>query len=116
MNKKMRIIIRAEADYDGKGFHYVAIFPDDPANPGRVGYIPFDASGGYAETIGVYDEMTLSWYYVGTRHMKPHILEYYGIYDAVRKWYAEDGVEVEFRSKLPDLSKTAWAWALKKGE
>ena len=108
---KIEVIIRSEANYDGDGFHWVAVFPNDPANAGRISYVPFIIKNGNVKQIESFGEMALSWYYDGTKHVKPTVLDGFGVYDAVKSWYKEDGYNVRFRQKLPtDLNKRAWSW------
>ena len=118
---KLRVIIRTEANHFGKeGFHWVAVFPDDKANPGRILYVPFEIRNGIFYQLEPFGEMSLSWYYADTKYVKPMVLDSYGVKEAIQKWYNDDPyeepVKLEFRCKLPDLAKTAWAWALKPKE
>ena len=109
---KLRVVVRTEKNYGYDGFHWVAVFPDDKANPGRVSYVPFDVKDGTVHQIEPFGEMALSYYYDCTKYVKPIVLDSYGVMEALQKWYDEDSVELMFRSKLPDLAKTAWKWAL----
>lgn len=113
---KLRVIIRTEKNYDSDGFHWIAVFPDDKANPGRVSFLPFDVKNGKVCWIEPFGEMALSYYYDCTKYVKPIVLDGYGVREALQKWYDDDPytepVELVFRSKLPDLAKTAWEWAL----
>lgn len=118
---ELRVIVRSEANHYGQdGFHWVAIFPDDKANPGRIMYVPFEIRNGKLYQLEPFGEMSLSWYYTETKHVKPMVLDSYGVPAALQKWYDDDPyeepVQLVFKQKLPDLAKTAWKWALgKKG-
>ena len=106
----VEVIIRSEADYDGNGFHWVAVFPNDPANLGKVSFVAFKVKDGEIHCLEAFDEMTLSWYYEGTKFVKPTVLEMDGVYDAMRKWYADKpDVRLIFKQKMPrDLKRRAW--------
>lgn len=95
------VIIRSEVNYFSGDFHWVAVFPGEPANYGKLQYMSFVIKKGKIQTIEAFGEMTLSWYYLRTQHVKPTVLDSYGVYDALRKWYEEDGVKLRFRQKLP---------------
>ena len=44
-----RVVFRIEKNqYDNAREHYLAVFPDDPANPGRYACVPFFFNGGRA--------------------------------------------------------------------
>lgn len=112
---KLRVIIRTEANHFGKdGFHWVAVFPDDKANPGRIMCVPFEIRKGRFHQLEPFGEMSLSWYYDNTKHVKPIVLDSYGVREALQQWYDDDSyeepVQLVFRQKLPDLAKTAWNW------
>jgi len=99
---KLNVIVRTEANLDGNGYHWVAVFPDDPVSrPGRMCYTPFVIRNGKVMQIGPFGEMTLSWYYGGTKYVDPMTLDSYGVCKALQDWYYEESeVELVFKSKL----------------
>lgn len=97
----LEVIVRSEADYDGEGFHWVAVFPCEPANYGRLEFVPFIIKNGKVFTCEAFGEMTLSWYYGRTKYVRPTVLESYGVYDALNEWYKDEDVKLKFRQKLP---------------
>ena len=40
-----KVIFRSEYDKENKRINYLAVFPDDPANPGMFAYVPFFFGG-----------------------------------------------------------------------
>lgn len=62
-----RVIFRTEYDPYRKGRNFLAVFPDDPAHPGRVCCIPFYFSGADYAVFDSYCEMDLGYYYSKTR-------------------------------------------------
>ena len=97
---KLNVIVRSEANWTEDGYHWVAVFPDDPVSkPGRFSYVPFEIRKGELK-VGTFGEMTLSWYYDGTKYVNPIVLDSYGVYDALREWFKDEPVKLVFKSKL----------------
>lgn len=112
--EKLRVIVRSEPNYQSDDFHWLAVFPWEPENYGLIQCVPFVIEHGKVRPIESFGSMNLPYYHDLTHYVKPMVLDSYGVYDALRVWYNEDGVELEFRQKLPDLTKTAWKDALMK--
>lgn len=109
---KLRVIVRSEPNYGGGGYHWLAVFPWEPERYGRIQCVPFVIENGKVRTIESFGQMNLTYYHDLTHFVKPMVIESYGVYNALREWYNEDGIELEFRQKLPDLAKTAWKKSL----
>ena len=58
-----RVIFRRKFDKENGWDEYYAVFPDDPANPGRVAYVPFRFTDYGIVFWGCYDELSLDYYY-----------------------------------------------------
>lgn len=89
-----RVIFRTEYDPYMKMEKYLAVFPDDPANPGRVAFTPlyFNSHG---VTFEPYGEMDLSYYYKKTKivHKKETVVA--PLLTALNQFYGIDFRAVE---------------------
>lgn len=64
MAEKQKVIFRTEYDKYTKQWGYLAIFPDDEANPGYVGAVPFHISKDNRSVIfEPYTEISLDYMY-----------------------------------------------------
>lgn len=88
MAKKERVIFRKEFDRKINKERYYAIFPDEPANLGKVCYITFY----YCEDMVFFEpfgEMSLEYYWkTKVIHKSDPIIK--KLYQAVRNYYQDD--------------------------
>lgn len=94
-----RVIIRALPDETGKGFRWLAAFPDEAHVSGRktkIPCIPFDIVSGQV-VAKVREEMNLSFFATCTRSVTKAIRKAYSVEFYVRQWLEDDNTRVTFR-------------------
>lgn len=64
-----RVIFRTDHDPYMKCEKYLAIFPDDPTNVGRLAYVSFYFNG-ERPVFEPYGEMSIEYYYYNTKRIK----------------------------------------------
>lgn len=96
---KLKVIVRSEANWMGGGYHWVAVFPAKEAKPGWLSYVAFDINKGTLK-VGTPNEMTLSWFYDGTKYASKTTLDSYGVYDALKEHFEKEGIELVFGSRI----------------
>lgn len=76
-NTAEKVIFRTEKDKENNRINYMAVFPDDPCNPGRIAFISFYKIGEGEYIFEPYGEMSRDYYYSKTRvvHISPKTTE-----------------------------------------
>lgn len=83
---KERLILRREYDYYLKTWKYLAVFPDERANVGKVACLPFYFS--HEEVIfESFCEASLEYYYKKTKCIKANLEEAIKCKIALEKYY-----------------------------
>ena len=69
-DERERVVFRKE--FPGKPFapNFIAVFPEDEANPGMIAYIAFNMREGRGPVFEPYSEMALGYYYGKTKPVK----------------------------------------------
>lgn len=92
-----RVIFRIEKyAYDRETRHYLAVFPDDEANPGRVAAVPFYFDGHGQAVFEPYCEIDIGYYYE-TRLVHRFDAETPKLLKALTDYYSGKDGPVQFR-------------------
>lgn len=97
-----RVIFRKEKyPYDKETPHYLAVFPDDQANPGRVCCTPFYFTVDGTAIFEPYTEADMGYYYQ-TNLVHRFDAETPKLLDAIQKYYNQ---QFQIMQKLPRWNK-----------
>ena len=97
-----RVIFRREKyPYDKGTPYYLAVFPDDEANPGRVAAVPFFFDGHGQAVFEPDCEIDIGYYYE-TRLVHRFDAETPKLLDAIQKYYNQ---QFQIMQKLPRWNK-----------
>ena len=81
-----KVVFRVERNPYTKRNNFLAVFPDDSANPGRLGYVAFEFNG-YNVLFEPYGEIATNYYYANTKRVRKNSPEADRCKRAIERYY-----------------------------
>lgn len=91
---KERVVFRTENTKSAFAADYIAVFPDDEANPGMLAYVAFKLDRGGRPVFEPYAEMSRGYYYGRTKLVKKNSDDAEICLKAIMEYYPEGNFRV----------------------